>query len=387
MPVPSVITDLSVAVASNSPAGTDSVTTSTGPDEYFRVLSAIVRRLQAQGASVASAATVDLGAITDGNYVHITGTTTITSFGTVAAGISRIVVFDGALTLTHDAAKIIIPGAANITTAAGDVAVVISEGAGLWRVLGYQRAAAISVASDVKNTPAGNIAATTVQAAINELDTEKQPLDATLTALAGLATGADKLAYSTGTDTFAETAFTAFARTLVDDADAAAARATIGLGSGDANNLPNGAAIATSTYYTGAVATGTTTIPYDDTVPQNTEGDQYLSVSFTPKSTTNKLVISVVINLASSATGHMTAALFTGGASAVAASSTYIGTTAAQKQISFIYDMAAGTTSAITFTVRAGLNNAGTTTLNGISGGRILGGVNISTINIAEYKA
>ncbi len=39
-------------------------------------------------------------------------------------------------------------------------------------------------ASAITNTPAGNIAATTVQAAINELDTEKQPLDSTLTAIA-----------------------------------------------------------------------------------------------------------------------------------------------------------------------------------------------------------
>lgn len=42
------------------------------------------------------------------------------------------------------------------------------------------------VAADIGFTPAGNIAATTVQAAIQELDTEKQPLDAELTAIAGL---------------------------------------------------------------------------------------------------------------------------------------------------------------------------------------------------------
>jgi hypothetical protein len=43
-------------------------------------------------------------------------------------------------------------------------------------------------ASAISNVPAGNIAATDVQAAINELDTEKQPLDADLTALAALST-------------------------------------------------------------------------------------------------------------------------------------------------------------------------------------------------------
>lgn len=56
-----------------------------------------------------------------------------------------------------------------------------------------------------------------------------QPSDATLTALAGLATGADKVPYSTGTDTFAQADLTSFARTLLDDADAATARGTLGI--------------------------------------------------------------------------------------------------------------------------------------------------------------
>lgn len=133
MAVPTTITDLSVTAASNSPAGADTVTTNTGPDEYFRALSAILRRTQAQATVVASASTVDLGAVTTGDYFHISGTTTITAFGTVAAGIKRLLVFDGVLTLTHNATSLILPGGADITTAAGDVFEFVSEGAGNWR--------------------------------------------------------------------------------------------------------------------------------------------------------------------------------------------------------------------------------------------------------------
>lgn len=63
---------------------------------------------------------------------------------------------------------------------------------------------------------------------VNNLLANKQPLDATLTKLAALATAANQMIYSTGADAFAMTALSAFARTLLDDADAAAARATLG---------------------------------------------------------------------------------------------------------------------------------------------------------------
>lgn len=98
----------------------------------------------ATAATVASATTADIGAAAS-NFVSITGTTTITGLGTIAAGAMRWVKFGGALTLTHNGTSLILPGAANITTAAGDTAVFVSEGSGNWRCLGYQKASGAAI--------------------------------------------------------------------------------------------------------------------------------------------------------------------------------------------------------------------------------------------------
>ena len=94
---------------------------------------------EAKGSDIASATTTDIGAAI-GNYINITGTTTITGLGTIQAGTRRIVNFNGILTLTYNATSLILPTAANITTAAGDTATFVSLGAGNWICVGYQRA-------------------------------------------------------------------------------------------------------------------------------------------------------------------------------------------------------------------------------------------------------
>ena len=148
-----------------------------------------------------------------------------------------------------------------------------------------------------------------------------------------------------------------------------------------------GAQIQLVSVETGAVATGTTTIPFDDTVPQQTEGDQYMSLAITPKSATSKLVIDVVIVLANQIAGvsNTIVALFQDAtANALASVLQTHSTQSAIQTIKFTHTMTSGTTSPTTFKVRAGTNGAGTTTFNGSGGARLFGGTMASSIVIRE---
>jgi hypothetical protein len=86
-------------------------------------------QLFAQGTEtdVASAATCDIG-LQNSNFLRITGTTTIASFGTNYRG-PRYLRFAGAVTLTNSS-TLILPGGANFTTTAGDVLVAIPKATG-----------------------------------------------------------------------------------------------------------------------------------------------------------------------------------------------------------------------------------------------------------------
>lgn len=83
---------------------------------------------EAKGAAVASAGTTDIWTPADGNFVHITGTTTITSFGTAPqAGAERVLVFDSALSITYNATTLKTPTGASLSMTAGSFAIVRAD--------------------------------------------------------------------------------------------------------------------------------------------------------------------------------------------------------------------------------------------------------------------
>ncbi len=137
-----------------------------------------------------------------------------------------------------------------------------------------------------------------------------------------------------------------------------------------------------------AVATGTTITPADDTIPQITEGNEFMTQAITPKSATNRLIIEATIMLASSAaTVNLIAALFQDStANALAVASTYNETANGWVSIPLQYTMIAGTTSSTTFRIRGGASGAATVTLNGSGGNRYFGAIPKSSIKITEYK-
>jgi len=96
--------------------------------------------LDSQGdvSTLASATVTDIGA-SPSPLIYISGTTTITNLGTVAANVRRTVRFIASLTLTYNATSLILPGGASITTAANDSAEFVSLGSGNWLCLDYMR--------------------------------------------------------------------------------------------------------------------------------------------------------------------------------------------------------------------------------------------------------
>jgi len=135
-----------------------------------------------------------------------------------------------------------------------------------------------------------------------------------------------------------------------------------------------------------AVATGTTTFPEDDTIPQNTEGDEYMTLSITPKSATSKLLITAqVFGSVSTGTRWGIGLFKDSDADALSFASAFVKDATSMSTCYIEHSLTSGSTSAQTFKIRAGsIQTAATFTFNGQSGARRFGGTILSSIHINE---
>lgn len=299
-----------------------------------------------KGANVLSATTINLTTAT-GNAVHVTGTTQIDAV-TLGTGMLRLVIFDGILTLTHHATNNNLPGGANITTAANDRAIYWADGTTVY-CMAYQKASGKAVVAPAVGEVTGYGTGVATALAVN-VGSAGSPV------VNGGALGTP----SSGTLTNC-TGYPSAQQKIVQ--------------------------IVEGTPYT-TYNNSATTIPYDDTIPQNNEGAEWVTVTITPTNASNRLLIEAEISQCTSSVAEVIAAAIfqdtTADALRVSAEYAPAGSTSLSLRVS--HEMAAGTTSATTFKLRAG-SATGTIYVNGTTAARRFGGVSAITIRVTEIKA
>lgn len=150
----------------------------------------------------------------------------------------------------------------------------------------------------------------------------------------------------------------------------------------------SGSVVKTQTTVSQTTLTGTTLIPFDNTIPQNTEGTNFFSVVFTPTTTGNYIRVEATIFGAYSVAAHVIAALFQDStANALTAISMQTTTTNQDVHLTLVYQFIAASTASTTLKLNVGGSTAGTFTLNGNSGASIFGGVATSSFRVTEIKA
>jgi hypothetical protein len=132
----------------------------------------------------------------------------------------------------------------------------------------------------------------------------------------------------------------------------------------------------------------TSSIPGDNTIPQNTEGAAYeeLETDFTPKRADSKLLIRLSISCCSSANALPVIALFQDSiAPALKVAVCYgAGASVVTGPLSFEFKINSSNLNERTYKLRYGNSGAGTMGLNGHSS-QLYGGVALSCLSITEY--
>ena len=315
-------------------------------DSQRYILTDVRNEVAAFGAStITAAATPTLGA--EGGAQFLDGTTSVTGFATATAGLTREVHFATATPLVHSS-TFSLPSSANITTAAGDVATFRSKGGSLgWKCTSYTRQAGTPITITASQIPNDSVTYARMQ-----------NVSATARLLGRASSGAGD----------------------VEELSVAG-----GLGFSGTTLTHTGVIQTITDRYT-TYASHTTAIPDDNSIPQVTEGTEVISRSFTPLSASSTIRIRVSVFGGGSASNvKAAAAIFKdGAANAIAACSQGAAGTAVTLAYSFEYTEASGSTAARTYSLRVG-PDSGTFYSNGLSTGRLYGGVAGITMTIEEY--
>lgn len=151
-------------------------------------------------------------------------------------------------------------------------------------------------------------------------------------------------------------------------------------------DLPAGAVIQVAAASYASNSDLSVTIPNDDSIPQNTEGSEILTVSITPTSAASTIEIEFRGMGAASGSANLIAALFRdSGANALAASAGVAGSVTLPGPVGLTYQESAGSTSARTYKIRVGAST-GTCRLNGTTSARLYGGASAATLTVREIR-
>jgi hypothetical protein len=325
--------------------------------------SMVARAVCYRSADLSASVSTNIAAASTGVYQVITGAGNIASFGTVpgeqpSAAVVRILVYasGSSVSVSHSSGKITLLGSQSRDMRVGDVQGLIHEGSSDgWREFLFHRADGTQIAASLSATTltAGSISASAVSTVT------LRAASASVTAIGFTSLQATSISASVGAFGILKIAgseiSTAVAQ-VVRDSDA--------------------------TY-----TTITTDMPYDDSIPQNTEGDEILSVAITPTNANSTLRIRAVIpHGASIEAAAMQCAIFVDTtAGAIAATSSNTGNSSSMATLVLEHTLTAGSTSARTYKVRCGPEAGGSTMyINGDAAGRKLGGVMKATLEVEE---
>lgn len=422
MSVPTSIADLSTSSASNSPIGSDSIGTSL--DDYLRAIQAIVRsesinkewilepytHTYTSGTSFTIAGTDVTSTYSANRRVKAIGSTTGTIYGTISSSSFSTnttvnVTWDSG-SLSNETLTIYLGAIQSATTNSSLPSGLVNSNTTL---------------SSLKFSDLGYIADAngnelmildTVASAVNELTiangaTGNNP---TVSASGGdTNVGVNFQAKGTGAYRFLGTSDTAASIRLYEDTDNGsnyiALKAPASIASDFTITYPNavptsaGQVMAFDTSGNASFVGGrilqiqesfsstydntSTVIPYDNSIPQISEGKEFTTISFTPISASSTLVIECLVYAGISATSQVAIALFVDAtANALAAGAARVDGTQIVA-LPLTYKVASGSTSSRTYRLRYG-PSAGTAYINGASIGALYNGVMTSGIRVTE---